>query len=84
MLMKETKKRNVIFMVLEIIFVFYIVLYLYFTFKGNVDVNFVVFFILMSLFILLRMFKTKIKSNFIIFLIYIIAAITIFYNGNAD
>lgn len=81
---KPDKKRNLIYLTLEIITALFIIFYLYFSFKGDFEINFVVFFLLMSLFSLIRTFETRAKSNLIVFSIYVVAAIIIFLSGTAS
>lgn len=81
---KPDKKRNLIYLTLEIITALFVIFYLYFSFKGDFEINFVVFFLLMSLFSLIRTFETRAKSNLIVFSIYVVAAIIIFLSGTAS
>jgi len=83
-IIKPAKKRNLIFLTLEIITVLFVIFYLYFSFKGDFEINFVVFFLLISLFSLIRTFETRAKSNLIVFSIYVVAAIIIFLIGTAS
>jgi len=83
-IIKPAKKRNLIFLTLEIIIALFVIFYLYFSFKGDFEINFVVFFLVMSLFSLIRTFETRAKSNLIVFSIYVVAAIIIFLIGTAS
>ncbi|CAM4256766.1 hypothetical protein FHS16_001489 [Paenibacillus endophyticus] len=74
----KIKKRNPIFLIIEIVVALFVIFFLYFSYKNDNDINFVMFFLLMSLFSFIRTIETKAKSHLIVFSIFVIAAIFMF------